>query len=416
MASQASSLRSAKLADRRTSAATSSMGQPEPSGAPGGSRATMATTCWASTSRGLRGYRVRSTRPWCMRSTTTAASTRSLRCLGKSLPRLGAPTWWPARPTRCRPAETDRGDSTCTTRSTAPMSMPSSRLEVHTRPLSRPALRSSSIWSRRSRAQRAVVGLHEVDVLRRGAGGLVAAALALGGELVEAGGQALGQAPGVDEDQRRPVRLDELEQLGVHRRPDGPPGGAGVVARSHVAGCRGRGRAEVAHVLDRHHHLDLQRLADAGVDDGDVARPATVEAAEEAGDLLERPLRGRQADALGRAVAGRRRELLEALQGQRQVGAPLGGRHRVDLVDDDGLDARERLPGPAGEHEVEGLGRGDQQVRRVAQQLAALVGGRVAGADAHRGGVHVGAQPLGGQADAGERGPQVLLDVDGERP
>ena len=33
-----------------------------------------------------------------MRSTTTAASSRSPRCFGKILPRLGSPTWWPARP------------------------------------------------------------------------------------------------------------------------------------------------------------------------------------------------------------------------------------------------------------------------------------------------------------------------------
>ncbi len=86
-----------------------------------------------------------------MRSTTTAASTRSARCFGNSLPRLGSPTWWPARPMRWRPAATERGDSTCTTRSTAPMSMPSSRLDVPTSPLRRPDFSSSSIWSRRSR-------------------------------------------------------------------------------------------------------------------------------------------------------------------------------------------------------------------------------------------------------------------------
>src|SRR3954451_5397140 len=61
----------------------------------------MATICWASTSSGLRGYFVCSMSPSCMRCTTTADSTRSLRCLGKSFPRLGSPTWWPGRPTRC---------------------------------------------------------------------------------------------------------------------------------------------------------------------------------------------------------------------------------------------------------------------------------------------------------------------------
>ena len=48
------------------------------------------------------------------------------RCFGKSLPSLGSPTWWPARPMRCSPRATAPGDSTWMTRSTAPMSMPSS--------------------------------------------------------------------------------------------------------------------------------------------------------------------------------------------------------------------------------------------------------------------------------------------------
>ena len=86
-----------------------------------------------------------------MRSTTTAASTRSARCLGNSRPRLGSPTWWPARPMRCRPRATAPGDSTWITRSTAPMSMPSSSDDVATSPFSRPDLSSSSIISRRSR-------------------------------------------------------------------------------------------------------------------------------------------------------------------------------------------------------------------------------------------------------------------------
>ena len=40
------------------------------------------------------------------------------------------------------------------------------------------------------------------------------------GELVEAQGEALGEPAVVDEDDRRAVLLDELEQLRVHRRPD----------------------------------------------------------------------------------------------------------------------------------------------------------------------------------------------------
>ena len=87
-----------------------------------------------------------------MRCTTIAASRRSPRYFGKILPTLGSPTWCPARPTRWIPRATDPGDSTSTTRSTVPMSMPSSRLEVATMPRSRPSFSSDSTCTRCSRA------------------------------------------------------------------------------------------------------------------------------------------------------------------------------------------------------------------------------------------------------------------------
>ena len=102
-----------------------------------------------------------------MRSATTAHSSRSPRNFGKITPRLTAPTWCPARPTRCSPDATDGGDSTCTTRSTAPMSMPSSRLEVATTAGSRPAFRSSSTSARCSRDDRPVVRPGDDDLLGR---------------------------------------------------------------------------------------------------------------------------------------------------------------------------------------------------------------------------------------------------------
>jgi hypothetical protein len=67
------------------------------------------------------------------------------------MPRLTAPTWWPARPMRWSPDATELGASTWMTRSTAPMSMPSSSELVATTAGSRPALRSSSISVRCSR-------------------------------------------------------------------------------------------------------------------------------------------------------------------------------------------------------------------------------------------------------------------------
>ena len=95
--------------------------------------ATIETRCWASTSSGLRGMTVSSISPRRMRPATTAHSSRSARNFGKIRPLETSPTLWPARPTRWIPRATDFGDSTWITRSTAPMSMPSSSDEVATR-------------------------------------------------------------------------------------------------------------------------------------------------------------------------------------------------------------------------------------------------------------------------------------------
>ena len=110
--------------------------------------AVIATTCWASTSSGFAGTCSSSMAPVRIRSTTTAAATRSPRYLGNRTPRETAPTWCPALPTRCRPAATLGGASTWTTRSTEPMSIPSSRLEVATTAGSRPAFSSPSMRAR----------------------------------------------------------------------------------------------------------------------------------------------------------------------------------------------------------------------------------------------------------------------------
>ncbi len=67
------------------------------------------------------------------------------------------PTWWPARPMRCMPLATDGGASIWTTRSIAPMSMPSSSDEVATSARSVPALSASSISIALLARERAVV-------------------------------------------------------------------------------------------------------------------------------------------------------------------------------------------------------------------------------------------------------------------
>ena len=84
-----------------------------------------------------------------------------------------------------------------------------------------------------------------------------------------------------------------------------------------------------------------------------TSRPSPA-AAEEAGDRLERALRRAEADALERRGV-RGPEALQALEAQREVGAPLGAGDRVDLVHDDVLDAAQDLARLAGQQEVEAL-------------------------------------------------------------
>jgi hypothetical protein len=76
--------------------------------------------------------------------------------------------------------------------------------------------------------------------------------------------------------------------------------------------------------------LHVELLSGSDVDDPAPAlRPH-----EEAAHLLQRALRGGQADALRLASSRFANERVQALQGQRQVGAALGRGHGVDLVHD----------------------------------------------------------------------------------
>ena len=73
---------------------------------------------------------------------------------------------------------------------------------------------------------------------------------------------------------------------------------------------------------------------------------------------------------------------VEALEREDEVRAALVVGHGVDLVDDDGADAREVGAGFfRGEQDEEGFRRGDEDVRRLLEHGAALGGERVAGAD-----------------------------------
>ena len=102
------------------------------------------------------------------------------------------------------PDATDGGASICTTRSTAPMSIPSSSEDVATIAGSSSALQPVLDLEALLPRDRAVV--RERDLLARC--------------LVQRGGEPLREPPAVDEDHRRAVRADELDETRVDRRPD----------------------------------------------------------------------------------------------------------------------------------------------------------------------------------------------------
>jgi hypothetical protein len=83
-------------------------------------------------------------------------------------------------------------------------------------------------------------------------------------QLVQRAGEPLRQPPAVDEDQRRPVCADDLQEPRVNRRPDRRPRvpHRGRAARDVV------GPRQLRHVLDRHFDRELQAFPLSGIDDG----------------------------------------------------------------------------------------------------------------------------------------------------
>ena len=88
---------------------------------------------------------------WRMARRMAAHSTSSSRVVAKKRPLGMAPRQWPARPMRCRAVAMARGEPIWQTRSTWPMSMPSSSEAVAMRMRHSPCLRRRSDSSRRWR-------------------------------------------------------------------------------------------------------------------------------------------------------------------------------------------------------------------------------------------------------------------------
>ena len=226
-------------------------------------------------------------------------------------------------------------------------------------------------------------------------------------QIVQRVRDALREPAAVDEDERRAVLAHELEEPRVDRRPD---------ARAPI-GPRGRPAAELerlaeaCHVLDRHLDGELERLSMAGIDDAHRARAVGLEPTEESSDLVQRALRRGESDALEAPT----REALEPFQREREMRAALGRDDGVDLVDDDALDVAECLARGRREHEVERLGRGDEDVGRRLAEARPLPGGRVAGADRDARRADRQTKPFSSVRDTRDRRAQIALDVDGER-
>jgi hypothetical protein len=106
-----------------------------------------------------------------------------------------------------------------------------------------------------------------------------------------------------------------------------------------------------------------------------------------------------------------RQQVVEALERHRQVGTTLGGRDGVHLVDNDGLDAEQCLACRRGEHQIERLRSGDENVWGEACQQSTVL--RRGVSRAHTDG-DVGrgqAQSLCGLGYTDQRGAQVALHV-----
>ena len=158
------------------------------------------------------------------------------------------------------------------------MSIPSSSEEVATRHGSCPDFSSSSTtvrsswerdpWWARAISTWAAEGPRASPAVVRGVLSAtphapVAGQLLLGfavRQLVQALGEALGGAAVVDEDDRRGVFLDQLQQLRVDRRPDRADVGEGLALGGDAVGAGEGGSARVGHVLDRDDDLQVELL------------------------------------------------------------------------------------------------------------------------------------------------------------
>ena len=270
-----------------------------------------ATSCWASTSRQLIGTRIASTRPGGHLARQARPVRAGRRPSWGSAGPCCSPTRWPARPTRCSPRATLPGDSTWQTRSTAPMSMPSSSDAVATTAGSRPSFRRLLGRCRTSSATLpwwADCAEHSrCRVARQALPGRSSAVIARSTERRLLAKTMVERCSRIS---RRQQPVDRRPDRALRQRPE--------LRSTGLTTRRSRSlRSPASTIVDRPR---LER----------VGRRRPARAAEVAGHLVQRPLRRRQADA----DEARRVERLQPLQQQRQEDAALVGAEGVNLVDD----------------------------------------------------------------------------------
>src|SRR5207247_4754971 len=175
--------------------------------------------------------------------------------------------------------------------------------------------------------------------------------------LLESEGDVFRPAPGVREDERRAMLVDQLAEEVVH------PG----VRHLHRHG---------RHVADGAEDREVEVLPRVDLDDVHVADLSILVARKELGLLLDRRNRGAQADP-NEISPGL---LAETLQANRQQRTALRGADLVDLVEDDPFDLRELFAElRRAQADRDALRRRDVNVRRVADLSLTLLRTAVAG-------------------------------------
>ena len=135
-------------------------------------------------------------------------------------------------------------------------------------------------------------------------------------------------------------------------------------------------------------------------------------AAQKFGDEFDGFLRGGKTDSSERFAD----QILEALKGKREVRSAFVIGHRVDFVDDNGIDSFENFSAlRGGQQDVERFGSGNQNMRGARQHSTAFMCERVTRTDGCTNFRHKDAALPGKLQDFAERDFQVFLNVVAKR-